>query len=338
MKYNPLPQHFDTRWLFQLATQLPLSSATVEAALNKLGILPDKSAWRQWLTLLFLGLGSGLFLSGILFFFAYNWEDMHRFSRFSVLLVGIVSMTGTVLWVGLDNLFGKLLLTAAAVLTGVLLATFGMVYQTGADSFMLFRGWAILILPWVLVSRFQPLWLIALLIVNIAFFTWIEVTSRFFSMQSPEYFLIFCLSMISIIVLLLREFTTLIHPTIAEARWFPRLVIFWLLLVLSYIPIVAIIEGSIGNGYQQILLLFYLFILATLSYYALMIRHDLLVLALVLLSIIVVFLVSLIQVLDPIDDLIRFFIMGLVIAGVTTIASKLLRSVARKWQAEEALS
>ncbi len=84
---------------------------------------------------------------------------MHRFSRFAVLLTGIVATAGATLWTGIDTVVGKLLLTAAAVLTGIVLATFGMVYQTGADSFMLFRGWFILILPWVLISRFQPLWL-----------------------------------------------------------------------------------------------------------------------------------------------------------------------------------
>ena len=335
MKNNILAlQHSSSDWLFQLAQQLPLSSATLEAALNKLGILPDKATWLQWLTLLLLGLGTGLFLSGILFFFAYNWEEMHRFSRFALLLTGIIATAGATLWTGIDNLVGKLLLTTAAMLTGIVLATFGMVYQTGADSFMLFRGWFILILPWVLISRFQPLWLIALVIVNIAFFTWMEVTFRLLD----EYFLILALSTISIVVILLREFSTLIHPAINQARWFPRFVIFWLLSLLSYVPLVTIFEGDISDAFQQMLLLLYLFVLAALSYYAFMVRRDLLVLAFVLLSISTVLLVSLAKLLKPTDDLFSFLVMGLAIAAVTTMVSKLLIGITKKWKAEEVLS
>ena len=44
-----------------------------------------------------------------------------------------------------------------SLLTGALLALSGQVYQTGADTFELFAWWAVLILPWVLVSRFSPL-------------------------------------------------------------------------------------------------------------------------------------------------------------------------------------
>ena len=339
MKNNIIsPQRSNRDWLFQLANQLPLSPATLETALNKLGILPDKERWLQWLTLLLLGLGSGLFLSGILFFFAYNWEEMHRFSRFAVLLVGIIATAGTTLWTGIDTLVGKLLLTAAAVLTGIILATFGMVYQTGADSFMLFRGWFILILPWVLISRFQPLWLIALVIINIAFFTWME-TMLHVGTQDFAYILILALSSISIVVILLREFSTLIYPVIAEARWFPRLVSVWLLSLLTYVPLIVIFEESILNGYQQLLLLLYLFVLAALSYYAFMIRRDLLILASVLLSIMTVFLVLFAKLLPPtFDNIFTFLLMGLVIAGATTMVSKLLIGIAKKWKAEEALS
>ena len=44
------------------------------------------------------------------------------------------------LLVGLDRAFGQVLLIAASVLTGVLLAVIGQVYQTGADVFELFVG------------------------------------------------------------------------------------------------------------------------------------------------------------------------------------------------------
>ncbi|MBC8290414.1 MAG: DUF2157 domain-containing protein, partial [Planctomycetes bacterium] len=43
---------------------------------------------------------------------------------------------------------------------GVFLAVFGQVYQTGADEWLLFAGWAGLILPWTALSRFEALWIL----------------------------------------------------------------------------------------------------------------------------------------------------------------------------------
>ncbi len=40
----------------------------------------------------------------------------------------------------------------------ILLAVYGQTYQTGADPYELFFGWAILIIGWVAISRFAPLW------------------------------------------------------------------------------------------------------------------------------------------------------------------------------------
>lgn len=52
------------------------------------------------------------------------------------------------------------MLSGCVVLIGVLMAVFGQVYQTGADSYELFAGWAILSLGLVIYGRFSGLWLI----------------------------------------------------------------------------------------------------------------------------------------------------------------------------------
>jgi len=65
-------------------------------------------------------------------------------------------------------LSGKVLMLCASVLTGVLLAVYGQIYQTGADAFELFFGWAVLITGWVLISGFAALWLVWLLLLNIS--------------------------------------------------------------------------------------------------------------------------------------------------------------------------
>jgi len=335
-KYRPaIQQRPDTSWLYLLASQLPLAPQQLETALQKLTVIPNKAIWLHWLNLLLLSVGSGLFLSGVMFFFAYNWEEMHRFTRFSLIASGVMITAISAWWYGVNTLIGKLLLTAAAVLTGVLLATFGMVYQTGADSFMLFSSWAILILPWVFVSRFQPLWLLTLILINTAVFTWASITPlNWHAPDQAETLALLIPSSINIIVLLLRELTSFIHQPIANARWFSRTLIFWLLCVLSYTPIHSAIETNISTVYQVFLILFYIFVLASLTYYTLFIRHDLLIFTCVLLSIIAVLISILTQLLDfGREPVINFMLMGLAIAGMTALASQLLLRTARKWEA-----
>ncbi|MEM6456810.1 MAG: DUF2157 domain-containing protein, partial [Acidobacteriota bacterium] len=119
--------------------------------------LISPSTLARWLDhgLLFLGLG--LALSGVVFFFAYNWEGMHRLVKLGLVEAGIAAAFSVAALSGLSGLRGKLALLTSSVLVGVCLAVFGQVYQTGADPWELFASWALLILPWTLLSRFQAL-------------------------------------------------------------------------------------------------------------------------------------------------------------------------------------
>jgi uncharacterized membrane protein len=105
-------------------------------------------------------LGAGQFLAGVVFFFAYNWNDLSDLTKFAVVEAALVIAAAGALLIGIDRAFGQVLLVAASVLTGVLLAVIGQIYQTGADLFELFAAWAVLILPWVLVSRNAAHWLL----------------------------------------------------------------------------------------------------------------------------------------------------------------------------------
>jgi uncharacterized membrane protein len=136
----------------------------------------------RWLTVL----GAVSLLAGILFFFAWNWKDLHRFTRFAILEGGVLLAAIGAAWMlrplspssegNPRRLPGEMLLVAAAVLTGILIAVYGQVYQTGADAFQNFLGWAALILPWVLVGRSALLWVLwfAVLKTGMIFF-WTQV-------------------------------------------------------------------------------------------------------------------------------------------------------------------
>lgn len=69
-------------------------------------------------------------------------------------------------YTGIERAVGKAWLGAGVVLTGVLLAVIGQIYQTGADSELLFAGWALLALPWVVIARAPWVWLFWLVLLN----------------------------------------------------------------------------------------------------------------------------------------------------------------------------
>jgi uncharacterized membrane protein len=142
-----------------------LTPEALERALRLAVATPERPAWRRFLSTVLLGFGALLVLSGILYFFAYNWAALHRFGKMGLLL-GALAISAVAAWRLGEGLAGQFALLFAAVLVGPLLAVYGQAYQTGADPYELFLGWGVLILPWVALARFGPLWLLLLLLVD----------------------------------------------------------------------------------------------------------------------------------------------------------------------------
>lgn len=137
-------------------------------AFERAGVLPDAADWRRFLDRMLLFMGVVLVAAGVIFFFAFNWHDLGRYAKFA--LVEALMVAGFALsWrLGVDGIAGKAALLFVSLMTGALLALVGQTYQTGADTWELFAVWAAAILPWVLVARFPPLWVIWLALVNAA--------------------------------------------------------------------------------------------------------------------------------------------------------------------------
>jgi uncharacterized membrane protein len=134
------------------------------AALNWIRARLD---WAGWLDRLLLAVGAALVLSGVIYFSAYNWFSIPPWVKF-VTLQAAVAGTAVAAWrVGLERAAGKMLLMGSSVLVGVLLAVFGQVYQTGADTWELFAGWAALIAGWVAIGRFAPLWVLFIVLIDL---------------------------------------------------------------------------------------------------------------------------------------------------------------------------
>lgn len=150
-----------------LAAAGVLPPQALESALELAVASPPRPWWRRFLSTTLLGLGALLVLSGVISFFAFNWAALHRFGKFGLLMAAIAAAALTAWHLG-ERAAGQFALLFAAVLVGPLLAVYGQAYQTGADPYELFLGWGVLILPWVILARFAPLWLFELILANTA--------------------------------------------------------------------------------------------------------------------------------------------------------------------------
>jgi len=119
----------------------------------------DGQKWLKFSEILTLTLGAGFLLSGIIFFFAYNWDGLHRFAKMGVVMGLLLATFVTVVKVPMRDWIRNITIFAMCILVGAFLAVYGQVYQTGADSYLLFLSWALCIVVWVAVADFYPLWI-----------------------------------------------------------------------------------------------------------------------------------------------------------------------------------
>lgn len=106
--------------------------------------------------------------SGVVFFFAYNWDAMTRLHKFALAEWALVLSLLPLLRYPLRHWRGQACLFAGGLLLGAWLALIGQTYQTGADSFELFLIWALLLLPWAGLGRSLVLAGLILVLLNLA--------------------------------------------------------------------------------------------------------------------------------------------------------------------------
>lgn len=129
-------------------------------------VYPDAAGWKKFLELFLLGAGVAFTVSGIIFFFAYNWDNLGKFAKMGTVGGVLTATVIVVLLTNLSYLVKNILLTGAAVLVGGLFAVYGQIYQTGADTYELFLAWSVFVTLWVVVSGFAPLWFLYLILLN----------------------------------------------------------------------------------------------------------------------------------------------------------------------------
>lgn len=134
----------------------------------------DASAWKKFLRILLISFAIGFTTAGIVFFFAFNWNGLHRFIKLGLVEFVLITVILLALYIK-NSLVKNILLSAASLLVGALFAVFGQVYQTSATVFDFFLGWTSFVTLWVLVANFSFLWVLFLYLANITISLYFEL-------------------------------------------------------------------------------------------------------------------------------------------------------------------
>lgn len=211
------------RTVLAWAEQGLITAADLPQALAIAQITPSRAGWRRFLDQLLLWMGVVLVAAGLIFFLAYNWNELGRFAKFA-LAEGLILVALLLVWrAGLDRPSGKAALFGASLFLGALLALIGQTYQTGADTFELFGTWALMILPWVLLSHYAALWLLWLTLVNLAITLYFQAFPSVFGLLFSTERVLWLLFAFNTAALAAWEFAGARGVAWLKPRWAPRL-------------------------------------------------------------------------------------------------------------------
>jgi uncharacterized membrane protein len=284
-------------------------------------VYSDAKSWKVFLNLLFISLGVGFTVSGIIFFFAYNWTDLHKFAKMGLMEGIIILTTSAILFSKLNLNVKNILLTGNSILVGVLIAVFGQIYQTGANAYDFFLGWTLFITLWVVISNYPPLWLVFLILVNTTFILYSQQVASDWS----EVFVFGSLFLLNFLVLVTIHLLVKIRNGIKVPSWFTSL----LGLATIVFSTIGIIIGIFDKHQSWFLVLLPLIILS----YGMGLIYSIkaksaFYLSIIPFSIIIIISALLIKISE---DAAMFFIVSLFIIVSITFLIKGLLDIQKKW-------
>ncbi|MBP7644004.1 MAG: DUF2157 domain-containing protein [Saprospiraceae bacterium] len=297
-----------------------LTASTIKNLLQN-QVYNDRSAWIKFLKLFFISLGVGFTVSGILFFFAYNWADLHKFAKLGLVQGLLIAATLTAVFSKLSQDIKHILLTGSAILIGVLFAVYGQIYQTGANAYDFFLGWTLFTVIWAVIANYAVLWVLFILLINTTIFLYAEQVADHWS----DIFVMalqFVINSLFLIYFLKRPK----DPEVKTPEWFINL------MAISAVSFATLgIVNGIFNTYE---VSFLALIIITLALYGLAIKygwenHKTIYFAIIPLSIIIIIAALLIKISY---DAIMFFVITLFVIGSVTLVIKNLIDLQKKWK------
>ncbi len=285
----------------------------------------DKKSWQQFLQLFFISIGVSFTVAGILFFFAYNWDDLHKFVKIGLVEGLIIVLTLVAVFTKIKPLFKDIILAGATMLVGVLFAVFGQIYQTGANAYDFFLGWTMAVTLWVVVSNFAVLWLILIVLINVTLGLYIDQVAQGWT----DLYIFSIFIIINSIFLLASLFLKYKKYKIPE----------WFIKILS-LTVVGFTTSAMINGiFEHNKSYFALVILLTLAlyisgiYYALK-QKSTFYIAIISLSVITIISAWLVDFVKFREFTMLLFI-GLFVVVSVTIVIKLLMNLQKQWKNEK---
>ncbi|CFQ96359.1 MULTISPECIES: DUF4401 domain-containing protein [Yersinia] len=301
-----------------------LTPTVYQKILYYCGVRPELSGWRRFLTLFLTSLGFLALVAGMVFFIAWNWAAMPKMAKFGLVELLIIALTVVVWWRWYDTVSQSALL-ALGLSFGGLFALYGQIYQTGADSWELFRAWTLVLLPLAIIGRRNGLWFCTWVIANLAFQLYYASRIPFFldNFSSGSFY---WLSDITLYLYFAVQACCLIfREALAEyaqkrdpqswlvSRWLPRVIAAYLLATIT--PPAAASFFAWGGFYAgKIALIFWVItLLVGYGYYRYR-RPDLCMLTLGVISAMFVGSAFIIRIFDHSWDVDTLFLTGCVIA------------------------
>ena len=287
-------------------------------------IYSNSESWKKFLQYLFISLGIGFTVSGIIFFFAFNWADLNKFAKIGLIEGLLVLTTLAILIPKINPIIKDITLTGASVLVGVLFAVFGQIYQTGANAYDFFLAWTLGVTIWVVISNFPPLWIIYFLLINTTLILYSEQVAHHWT-TILLFTLLFGLNSIFLFISLLIQ---KLKSEFKIPTWFINIIA----LAAVFFSTMGIINGIFTNEKS--------FLLALIIYSAVLYALGLIYgynykkvfyLAIIPFSIILIISSSIIRTSQNAG---MFFLVSLLIIASITILTKILLNLQRKWSNE----
>jgi uncharacterized membrane protein len=286
--------------------------------------------WFEFIRLTLLWLGVLSLASGVVFFFAYNWNEMSTILKFALLqtmiLLTLVGYSQTKSYSSISTA----LLFLLALLIGALLALFGQTYQTGKDPWQLFAWWTVLVIPLAVLSKSSSLWILVLALANLSLSLYLQVRHGIFGylFRDENEVLIFAIlnATAAVVFELLYSFKKQI-----KSRYAGQLALVAAMVPFSWLALFFIFESTKSYSY---FLIYILWMLSVYYFYRLK-TLDVMILSSWVVSGIFALISTLGRLIDDDLDGGTFLLLGVILIMLSTLAGKWLMGLLKEAKAKE---
>jgi|GEM_PF-1878384 len=194
------------RKVHKLFIEERIDKAKYDEVASLLRINASKEELKEWIDHFLLWMGGLFFITGVVFFFAYNWAEMHKFAKFGLVFAIIFSTTLIALVRPLSSIVSQVALFVAMVAIGIEWTLFGQIYQTGADAWNLFVAWSLFGIIIVATSTHVLHWLTWLVITHIALALFATQVLEFDGIETMIIMALFSAMIIALFYLLIHSY------------------------------------------------------------------------------------------------------------------------------------